>query len=87
MYQVSGFHLYVDLDRALRLRLPRLQLEPLVVAEQHQLVALRDDADVAHLAAALERAHVGLDGVVAESVGAEERRGSAWRTRTGSRRA
>ena len=44
-----------------------------MVAEQHQLVALRDDADVAHLAAPLDRAHVGLDGVVAEVGAAEER--------------
>ena len=43
-----------------------------MIAEQHQLVALRDDADVAHLAASLDRAHVGFDGVVAEIGRAEE---------------
>ena len=66
-YQVSFFHGNATRDGALRLRLPRLQLETLVAAEQHQLVALRHDADVAHLPAALHRAHVGLDGVVAVS--------------------
>ena len=58
---------------ALRFRLPGLQLEPLVAAEQHQLVALRDDADVAHLAAALHGADIRLDRVVAELGAAEER--------------
>jgi hypothetical protein len=61
-------------------RLPRLQLEALVVAEQHELVALRDDADVAHLAAAVETADVGLDGVVAQ-IGRSEERSAALRER------
>ena len=62
-----------DLRGPLRLRLPRLQLESLVAARQHQLVALRHDADVPALPAALHGAHVGLDRVVAVVRSAEER--------------
>ena len=45
----------------------------LVVAEDDELVTLRDDADVAHQAAALHPANVGLDRVVAHLRRAEER--------------
>ncbi len=41
-------------------RLPRMQLELLAVAEQHEAVALVDQADVAALAALLAAAHVAL---------------------------
>ena len=46
--------------------LPRMQLELLAVAEQHQPVALVDQADVAALPALLAAAHVGFDGVAGQ---------------------
>ncbi len=46
--------------------LPRMQLELLAVAEQHEAVALVDQADVAALAALLAPAHVGFDGVAGQ---------------------
>src|SRR5262249_26675163 len=46
------------------LGLPGVQLQPLVVAEGHQRVALRDDPGVAHLAPLLVDANVGLNRVV-----------------------
>src|SRR5207253_9813526 len=58
---------------ALHFRRPRLQLEPLMAAEQDELVALRADADVPHLAALFHGAHVGLDRVVRQVGLSEER--------------
>ena len=49
---------------ARHLRLPGIHLQPLIVAEGDQRVALRDDAGVAHLAPLFGDADVGLDRVV-----------------------
>ena len=66
-YQVSASHLNGDAHGHLVGGLPRMQLELLAVAEEHQRVALVDQPDVAALAALLAAAHVGFDRVAGQS--------------------
>ena len=72
-YHASAFHANGTDGRSRGLRLPRLDLQLLRVAVEHQRVALRGDADVGHLAAPRRAAHVGLEGVVRPVGRADER--------------
>src|SRR6185503_9042759 len=51
-------------NRPLFLNLPGAKLDPLNVAEQHQLVALCDDSSVTHLASFLNCTNIGLHRVI-----------------------
>ena len=63
-YQVSGFQANGADAARVDFRLPGIHLQPLIVAEGDQRIALRDDAGVAHLPPLFVDADVGFDRVV-----------------------
>src|SRR5688500_14789518 len=63
---VPGFRLPGEWHRggSCGFRLPRLEFQPLVIAVERQLIALRHNSGIPHLPALIDRSDVGLDRVV-----------------------